>query len=330
MKVSSEFTFHCQTGTPYPRAEKLQMINQKWVRSILKLKRLSIVLMFAAVIARTADAAEVTELIKPTDNVRVIMIHGNLEMGDERDFIQVALSADRAIVLFNSNGGNLHAGIEIGKAIKLKQFYTGVAKDTYCASACAFAWLAGTKRFMEPTARVGFHAVYTIENGQPKTSGYGNALLGAYLNQLGLGTEAITYISNAAPENMQWLNADDASQYGINVELVDNPEPSAPLTSVERKISATVDSPQCYEIVGCPHKEIISEAQIQDFSCQNLWLVRNTIFHQRGYCFQTSRGRVEFDNSHCSSSAISDLRLSFVEKENIATLREMERRKNCQ
>jgi YARHG domain-containing protein len=95
------------------------------------------------------------------------------------------------------------------------------------------------------------------------------------------------------------------------------------------QISATLDHPQCYENVGCPHKDRISEAQIRDLSCQNLWLVRNTIFHQRGYCFQTTRGRAEFDNSRCSASSISELKLSHVEKANVATLKKLERRKGC-
>ena len=96
------------------------------------------------------------------------------------------------------------------------------------------------------------------------------------------------------------------------------------------QISATLDQPQCYENVGCPHKDRISEAQIRDFSCENLWLVRNTIFHQRGYCFQNKRGRAEFDNGRCSSNVISELKLSPVEKVNVATLQARERRKGCQ
>ncbi len=96
------------------------------------------------------------------------------------------------------------------------------------------------------------------------------------------------------------------------------------------QISASLARPQCYENVGCPHKDRISEAQVRDFSCQNLWLVRNTIFHQRGYCFQTTRGRAEFDNSRCSSNSISELKLGPVEQANVATLQKLEQRKGCQ
>jgi hypothetical protein len=96
------------------------------------------------------------------------------------------------------------------------------------------------------------------------------------------------------------------------------------------QISATLDSPQCYENIGCPHKDPISEEQIEDFSCENLWLVRNTIFHQRGYCFQTPRGRANFDNSHCLADSVSELDLSPTEMHNVSVIREMERHKNCQ
>ncbi|MGH6875235.1 MAG: YARHG domain-containing protein [Aestuariivirgaceae bacterium] len=73
----------------------------------------------------------------------------------------------------------------------------------------------------------------------------------------------------------------------------------------------------------------MSQAQAKELSCQNLWLVRNTIFHQRGYCFRSARGRAEFDNSRCSVNSIAKLRLSLVEKANIATLRKLERSKRC-
>lgn len=95
------------------------------------------------------------------------------------------------------------------------------------------------------------------------------------------------------------------------------------------QISTTMESPQCYENMGCPHKDSILEEQIDQFSCENLWLLRNTIFHQRGYCFQTARGRANFNNSHCLSNSISELKLSEIEKENVATVRKMEQRKGC-
>src|SRR5215216_3103188 len=121
----------------------------------------------------------------------LIVVSGELSRGDEAKFIEVAIKSADAIVVFHSGGGNLLAGIEIGKAIRLKGFSTLVPDDMHCASACALAWLAGRLRLMSDTARVGFHAVYTSEDGQSRVSSAGNAIAGAYLNQLGLPTSAI-------------------------------------------------------------------------------------------------------------------------------------------
>ena len=147
----------------------------------------------------------------------LIEVEGELIRGDEGKFIQTAITSADAVVVFHSGGGNLLAGIEIGKAIRLKGFSTLVPDNMYCASACALAWLAGRVRQMSDTARVGFHAVYTSEDGETRVSSAGNAIVGAYLNQLGLPTSAIIYITGAPPEGMQWLNFADAKRVGIEV-----------------------------------------------------------------------------------------------------------------
>jgi hypothetical protein len=148
----------------------------------------------------------------------LIEVEGELIHGDEAKFIEAAIKSADAIVVFHSGGGNLLAGIEIGKAIRLKGFSTLVPDDMHCASACALAWLAGRVRLMSDTARVGFHAVYTSEDGETRVSSAGNAIAGAYLNQLGLPTSAIIYITGAPPDGMQWLNFADAQRVGIEVK----------------------------------------------------------------------------------------------------------------
>lgn len=89
-----------------------------------------------------------------------------------------------------------------GQAIHLKGFATLVPDGVQCASACALAWLGGIPRLMGETAKVGFHAVYTSNGGQPAISSAGNALVGAYLNQLGLPTSAVLYITSPPPQGI--------------------------------------------------------------------------------------------------------------------------------
>jgi hypothetical protein len=113
-------------------------------------------------------------------------------------------------------GGSAVAGIQIGESIRLKGFTTVVAGNARCASACAIAWLGGTPRLMSAEARVGFHAAYSSETGQE--TGVGNALVGAYLNKIGLSYSAVIFITQAAPNSMTWLSIADAGKRGIDVE----------------------------------------------------------------------------------------------------------------
>jgi hypothetical protein len=70
---------------------------------------------------------------------------------------------------------------------------------------------------------VGFHAAYIESGGRATETGVGNALLGSYLNQIGLSQEALVYMTIASPTEMTWLNFRDAKQLGIDVA----PWPSA-------------------------------------------------------------------------------------------------------
>src|SRR5205807_981172 len=78
----------------------------------------------------------------------LVAVDGRFEAGDESKFRTEVGRLTKAVVVFNSDGGNLQAGIEIGKMIRLKSFATTVLDGSRCASSCAFAWLGGSPRFM--------------------------------------------------------------------------------------------------------------------------------------------------------------------------------------
>ncbi|MFM8746549.1 MAG: hypothetical protein ACKOED_07785 [Aestuariivirga sp.] len=156
-----------------------------------------------------------------------ILISGVFEDGDDKKFTALALDVDNAIVVFESPGGNLLAGLGIGRAIRLKEFSTAVEGGAQCASACGLAWLGGIRRFAHPEAQIGFHAAYIENNGQATETGAGNALVGAYLNQLSLPQSAIVYLTSAPPHDMQWLPLQEARNYGIDLEIIGAPEPGA-------------------------------------------------------------------------------------------------------
>ena len=157
--------------------------------------------------------------VETTTATTIIIHRGRVCFGDEKRFADAAMGLGDAVVVLSSPGGSLDAGIEIGKAIRLKGFRTVVPEGFQCASACAFAWLAGSPRYMGKGATVGFHAAYVTENGENNVSSVGNAQVGAYLNQLGLPPAAVTYITEAQPNEIHWLTFDEAEQNGIEVHL---------------------------------------------------------------------------------------------------------------
>lgn len=183
----------------------------------------------AADAKREPDGAEITTSTVTIEGelIPVITVAGELLFGDEQRFVDAAIGAAGAIVDLSGPGGSLHAGFEIGKAIRLKNFATIVLENTECASACALAWLGGRVRFMQDGARVGFHAPYVLEGDEPRPDSFGSAAVGAYLNELGLSIHAIEFITSPQPEDMGWLTPEVAERVGIDLRLLDSSEVAA-------------------------------------------------------------------------------------------------------
>ena len=198
------------------------------LRAVAAVRRGLLAIGVALGLTGPAAAATIDIQTSEIDGERVsfITIDGEIEFGDEARFVDLAIGLPDGMVLLNSPGGNVNAGIEIGKAIRLKGFKTAAIDAYSCASACALAWLGGTMRFMAIDAAVGFHAVYLADDPMRKADSVGNALVGAYLNQLGLTQQAIAYITGAQPQEMRWLSFADARAVGIEVVALDPPEES--------------------------------------------------------------------------------------------------------
>ncbi|HWF93665.1 MAG TPA: hypothetical protein VG291_01760 [Xanthobacteraceae bacterium] len=198
------------------------------------------VIVVSLLVPLAAEAANIE--VKQVDGAApLVMIDGDLELGDIEVFHGKVSTLSKATVAFRSDGGSLLAGIRIGMLIRVKNFTTIVPDAAQCASACAVAWLGGAHRFLGAGSKVGFHAAYVQKAGAATESGPGNAVLGAYLDQIGLPEDAIVYITQAAPSSMKWLNMEEAAQHGIDVALLPAPDAPAPLDS---SVAANQEQPQ--------------------------------------------------------------------------------------
>jgi hypothetical protein len=156
----------------------------------------------------------------------LVTVDGDLTKEDLQTFqrhVQAAPSG--STVGLRSNGGAIATGMGMGTLIRMRGLNTLVIDDTTCASACALAWLAGSPRLMGKKARIGFHAA-SIGGAE---TGAGNALVGAYLERLGLPERAIFYATIAGPKEMLWLTPENANKLGIDLLVLnENGAPASP------------------------------------------------------------------------------------------------------
>jgi hypothetical protein len=73
-----------------------------------------------------------------------------------------------------------------------------------------------------------------------------------------------------------------------------------------------------------------SSAFAQGGICQELWVERNSIYKERGYCFKTERAISYFGNAGCRYDSESDVPLSESQRARIEQIRRRERENGCQ
>ena len=85
----------------------------------------------------------------------------------------------------------------------------------------------------------------------------------------------------------------------------------------------------CFEQIGCTDSHYFSTSQLKKLSCDSLWTVRNTIFDENGYCFQTAKGKAVFSNAGCMYTNSGSVPLNKYERANVAKVRSVEQQKGC-
>lgn len=166
-----------------------------------------------------ARAADITPMGSDAQGRFFFMISGDLTTGDAEKFLTATDGAATATIVFQSDGGDLQTGLDIGSLVRMRDYSTVVLDGQSCYSACALAWLGGTKRRVGADGRVSFHAAYVLENGNARESGVANALVGAYLSKLGLQEDAVVFLTAAPPDDFNELDAKWSADLGIDVEF---------------------------------------------------------------------------------------------------------------
>jgi hypothetical protein len=161
-----------------------------------------------------------------SDHPAIILIKGVFSKDDKFADIatfQTIASAQKngAVIFLDSQGGSTWSAMHIGKIIRKRGFSTAVANDAQCASSCALIWLAGKERFMGHATRLGFHAARAPDkpNEPPAVSSAGNAMVGAYMYEMGItDLKTIALLTSAQPQNMTWLILSDMERLKIDAK----------------------------------------------------------------------------------------------------------------
>lgn len=193
-----------------------QVLNASYCRCLVVFTAVCILI---SIVFQDAHSTSI-EVVKLNNELDLISIEGPIEYRDDVQFRLKSFDSKKAIVALVSPGGNLDAGLSIGKQIRSSGYSTLVGAKL-CASACALAWLGGERRYMTTNASIGFHAAYISEDNFVRESGLANALVGSYLAKLGLSDEAIIFITSAPPEYLNWLDIRSAQRLGIDALLLD-------------------------------------------------------------------------------------------------------------
>ena len=86
----------------------------------------------------------------------------------------------------------------------------------------------------------------------------------------------------------------------------------------------------CFESgVGCTDDHNIPRSILQTLSCDALWTVRNFMYDEKGYCFQTAKAQAVFSNDGCFVTNAALIQFNAYERANIDRIVSVEREKGC-
>jgi TPR repeat protein len=182
--------------------------------------------LLASAFAQEASAADFATASGCRDNqsdksCTTIYINGKIEVGDAGNwkFFLETIKTPHAIVILNSPGGSVPAGLVIAYDI-LNREYDTYFKEGKCASMCALIWLAGKTRYMSSGVALGFHQAGRKDiRGNTIKARDGNEGLFGYYAKLKLPEQTMRYFFSAGPNEVVWVTVDKAVELGLRPEV---------------------------------------------------------------------------------------------------------------
>ncbi|MEM1148991.1 MAG: hypothetical protein AAGI03_00330 [Pseudomonadota bacterium] len=156
-----------------------------------------------------------------------------------QDLVSKAIEAleggvsDTFKVLLNSDGGDLSAGIALGRAIRASGMETRVGiyrpmdhpLPGSCLSACAYAFLGGTQRILAPESQLGFHR-FALDQGSAFQGDAGlvvgqllSANVVSYIVEMGVDARLFTRAAETSFESMYFPDYEARVTFDVETPL---------------------------------------------------------------------------------------------------------------
>lgn len=90
----------------------------------------------------------------------------------------------------------------------------------------------------------------------------------------------------------------------------------------------TTASAGCH-LIDCVDNIDIKPDEIKAMSCDELWLLRNSIYDDAGFCFASPKAAEHFSNQGCTYTDERLVPLNDYQRSNIQVFRGMEAKKGC-
>jgi hypothetical protein len=188
---------------------------------VKKLYSFCLTLMILTWSAIAASAAVTVEQLGAGPNQVILLVHGEFALEDDpASLVAAANTSGAKIVTFDSNGGNVSVAMKFGRAIRAAGLETVQLRAKQCASACALAFVGGSKRTAEPGS-IGVHqASFSTDAGVDSSSAVAavqavTANIMTYLIEMGVDPRLLQLSLATGSNDMRYLTSSEMAEYRV-------------------------------------------------------------------------------------------------------------------
>jgi hypothetical protein len=223
-----------------------------------------LLLASAASLALAASASAATITADQENSVVFLSFDGVIQPGDDARFnaawseAQVKYGRTPEVIALNSVGGSVPVSMALHNLISANHINTLVGENAICASACFDLFVAGAKRFVASTAKIGVHSV--IDNTALDAQGHGkedgNAaqvtlMMARYYAKEGVPASIIAKMVATPPDQITPLTLSDVAGWATVMQPQAAPQPAPAAYAPPAPLPRPAPAPK-----GCDLEEV--------------------------------------------------------------------------